>query len=267
MPWLMDMPIDSVTMGDAVQRIFAGLAAGRGGTVITPNIDILRQYRSSPEMRSVFEHTNLLVADGMPLVVALRVQRTPVPRQITGTDLLWTVTAEAVARGYSVLLAGGHPGDAQRAADRLGHYLPDLHADTYPCFVSSDTEADELAGLSRALIAAAPDVVFLGLPFRTQVAAMTALREKLPTTWFVGVGSSFELVSGDRARPPVFVQRLCLEWAWRLRQQPALWRRYLIDGMPTVARLGVSALRVRFTGRRDDVPQPALSPNPKDPPR
>src|SRR5437879_5178104 len=150
----------------------------------------------------------------MPLVVALRLQRTPVPQQITGTDLLWKISAEAAAHGYSVLLAGGQPGDADRAADILRQRYPGLRVQTHPCFVQPDTETRELADLSRILVAARPDVVFIGLPFRTQVSAMTLMREKLPATWFFGVGSSFELVNGDRTRPPRWVQRSCMEWAW-----------------------------------------------------
>jgi N-acetylglucosaminyldiphosphoundecaprenol N-acetyl-beta-D-mannosaminyltransferase len=75
---------------------------------------------------------------------------------------------------------------------------------------------------------------------------MEMLREQLPRTWFIGVGSSFELINGDRTRPPQWISRICLEWAWRLTSQPQLWRRYLVDGMPTVAALGASALRTRW---------------------
>ncbi|MDT5016060.1 MAG: N-acetylglucosaminyldiphosphoundecaprenol N-acetyl-beta-D-mannosaminyltransferase, partial [Mycobacterium sp.] len=85
---LMGMPIHSVTLDDAVDTVLDGIAHGTGGTVVTPNIDILRQYRSSPELQAEFEQTDLLVSDGMPIVVAMRLQRTPVPQQITGTDLL-----------------------------------------------------------------------------------------------------------------------------------------------------------------------------------
>jgi N-acetylglucosaminyldiphosphoundecaprenol N-acetyl-beta-D-mannosaminyltransferase len=245
MPRLMDMPIHSVTMSEAVDRVFDGVASGRGGAVLTPNIDILRQYRSSPDLQTMFERTELLVPDGMPLVMALRLQRTPV-QQITGTELLWAICAEAAAKGRSVLLAGGHPGEAERAADQLRRRNPELRAQTHPCYVRPETEALELAELSRILVASAPDVVFVGLPFRTQVSVMKDLRSKLPQTWFVGVGSSFELTNGDRSRPPRWVRRICLEWAWRLTRQPQLWRRYLVDGMPTAARLGFSALRARW---------------------
>jgi N-acetylglucosaminyldiphosphoundecaprenol N-acetyl-beta-D-mannosaminyltransferase len=62
------------------------------------------------------------------------------------------------------------------------------------------------------------------------------------------VGSSFDFVNGDRARAPVWVRRLCLEWAWRLGSQPWHWRRYLLYGMPVVARMCASALCVRLRG-------------------
>jgi len=252
----MDMPIHDVTMREAVDCVFDGLARQRGGTVITPNIDILRQYRSSLELRSVLERTDLLVADGMPLVVALRLQRTPVPQQITGTALLWAISSEAATYGYSVLLAGGPPGDADRAAEGLRQHIPALRVQTYPCFVRPDTESRQLAELSRFVVASRPDVVFIGLPFRTQVSAMTLLRETLPASWFFGVGSRVELVKGDRSRPPRWVQRFCMEWAWRLTRQPQLWRRYLIDGMPIAARMGVAALHARW--QRQPGPAPAV---------
>ncbi|MFI6439231.1 WecB/TagA/CpsF family glycosyltransferase [Streptomyces sp. NPDC050759] len=244
------MPIHAVTLDQAVAQVFDSLAVGRGGTVLTPNIDIVRQYRRSPELQRVFEHTELVVTDGMPLVVALRIRRTPVPQQITGTDMLRALAAGAGARGRSILLAGGRSGEAQRAADRLTRVNPGLRAETHSCYVRPDTMAAELAALSRTLIASSPDIVFLGLPFASQVSVMTDLRAALPGTWFVGVGSSFDFINGDRTRPPEFVQRLCLEWAWRLMRQPWLWRRYLLHGIPTAARLAVDALRAGW--RRDE---------------
>jgi N-acetylglucosaminyldiphosphoundecaprenol N-acetyl-beta-D-mannosaminyltransferase len=242
----MGMPVDAVTLEGAVGQVIDGVSRGSGGTVLTPNVDILRLYRSSSQVRLEFERTNLLVADGMPIVMALRLQRTPVPRQITGTDLVWAVCAEAAVRGRSVMLAGGRPGDASRAADLLREQCPGLLAYTRACYVRPDTEAREIGVLSEALMATCPDVVFLGLPFLSQIAAMTELCDKLPATWFIGVGSSFELINGDRTRPPRLLQLLCLEWLWRLSTQPSLWRRYLIQGMPIAARLAVAALLVRW---------------------
>jgi N-acetylglucosaminyldiphosphoundecaprenol N-acetyl-beta-D-mannosaminyltransferase len=104
-----------------------------------------------------------------------------------------------------------------------------------------------------AIVADAPDVVYVGLPFAAQVQLVTVLRSRLPRAWFVGVGSCFDLVNGDRPRAPEWLQRLGLEWAHRIVHEPRVWRRYVISGLPFAAHLGIHALTVRM-GRRPSTP-------------
>ena len=240
------MPVDAVTLSEATERVVAALAEGRGGSVITPNLDIVRQYRRSRDLGPVFEGTELVVADGMPVVWALRIQGTPVPERITGTDMLWSLTAAADRQGASVLLGGGPPGSAARAADRLASVSPSLRVDAVACYEYPEQPlAEQLDTLADALVAAAPQIAYLGVPFEAQVLLMTRLRPRLPGTWFMGVGSSFEFLNGDRRRAPVWLQRLGLEWAHRLVLQPRFWRRYLVQGLPFAASLGARVLVVR----------------------
>ena len=246
---LMGMPLDGLTLTQTVEHVFQALAAGRGGALFTPNLDILRQHRSSPSLQRVFEDTELLVADGMPLVWASRMQGTPVPQRVTGSDVLAGITSAAAERGASVCFAGGHPGVAQRAADRLADINPGLRATAHPCYVHPGPLAPQVEEVADAVVAAAPDIAFVGLPFAAQVDLITMLRERLPSTWFVGVGSCFDLVNGDRPRAPEWLQRLGLEWAHRIAYEPRVWRRYVISGLPFAAHLGVHALAVRM-GRR-----------------
>jgi len=243
---LLGMPVDALILPEATERVVAALAEGRGGAVITPNVDIVRQYHRSPDLQPVFEETELVVADGMPVVWALRIQGTPVPERITGTDVLWALAAAAEQHGASVLLCGGPPGTAARAADRLLSSHPSLRVDAVSCQEYPEQPlAEQLDALAGALAAAAPDIAYLGVPFSGQVLLMTRLRRQLPGTWFVGIGSSFEFVNGDRVRAPVWLQRLGLEWAHRLVLQPRFWRRYLVQGLPFAASLGVRVLATR----------------------
>jgi N-acetylglucosaminyldiphosphoundecaprenol N-acetyl-beta-D-mannosaminyltransferase len=246
---LMGMPLDALTLTEAVGRVLEGLADRRGGAVLTPNIDVMRQYRGSPDLQRAFEAMELLVPDGTPLVWASRLQGTPLPQRITGSDMLWGVAAAAAARGASVFLAGGRPGVASRAAERLARVCPGLHADAHPCYIEPGPVAPQVEDLASALVAARPDVVYLGLPFAGQVYVIEALRPRLPGTWFVGVGSSFDLVTGDRPRAPEWLQRLGLEWAHRVVHEPRVWRRYLVHGLPFALRLALHALRVRLRAR------------------
>jgi N-acetylglucosaminyldiphosphoundecaprenol N-acetyl-beta-D-mannosaminyltransferase len=240
------MPVDAVTVAEATERVVAALAAGSGGSVITPNLDILRQYRRSADVRRVFEETELIVADGMPVVWALRIQGTPVPERVTGSDMVAALTSAAERQGASLLLCGGPPGTAARAADYLRSIHPRLRADAVACQNGPEQPlAAQLDTLADALVAAAPDIAYLGVPFAGHVALTTRLRQQLPATWFVGVGSTFEFLNGDRRRAPVWLQRLGLEWAHRLVLQPRLWRRYLVDGLPFAASLGARVIATR----------------------
>jgi N-acetylglucosaminyldiphosphoundecaprenol N-acetyl-beta-D-mannosaminyltransferase len=256
---LMGMPLDGLTLEQAVERVFAGLRNGRGGAVFTPNIDILRRHCQSPSLQRVFEKTELLVPDGMPLVWACRLQRRPVPRRITGTDMVWALSEAAAERGAAVFLAGGHPGVARRAAERLAYAYPALRVSAHPCYIRPGALDDQLEDLVETLVAAAPDLVFLGLPFQPQADAIETLRLQMPQTWFVGVGSTFDLITGDRPRAPEWLQRLGLEWAHRVVHEPRVWRRYLLQGLPFAVRLGLHVLKERMRHRRPPAMAPAIS--------
>lgn len=246
---LMGMPLDALTRRQAVGRIVDGLEAGRGGAALTPNLDVLRQYRGSPQLHAAFRDTELLVADGTPLVWASRLQGDPVPERITGSDMLWDAAAVAAERGALMLLAGGRPDVARRAADELARHNPGLRTVALPCYVDPGPLAPQVAGLVEEVVAAEPAIVLVGLPFAAQVELIGMLRALLPATWFLGVGSCFDLVNGDRPRAPAWLQAMGLEWAHRIVYEPQVWRRYVVQGLPFAGRLGLHALRVRVSGR------------------
>src|SRR3979411_1572265 len=79
---LMGMEVDPVREHEAVDAILDAREKGRGGLVLTPNIEHLASFRSSPEVREAFHGAELVVADGMPLVWASRLQRTPLPERV-----------------------------------------------------------------------------------------------------------------------------------------------------------------------------------------
>lgn len=247
----MGMPLDRLTREEAVARIADGLASDRGGSVLTPNLDVLRLYLGSPALQAAFPGTELLVPDGMPVVWACRIQGEAVPERITGSDMLWSAARVAASRGDLMLLAGGRPDAAGRAAEVLTAANPGLRTAAHPCFVNpADPLEPQVRGLVEEIVAARPGIVLVGLPFGTQVELIAMLRPLLPGTWFLGIGSCFDLINGDRPRAPEWLQRLGLEWAHRIVHEPAVWRRYILQGLPFAGRLGVHAIRVRMTGGR-----------------
>ena len=249
---LLGMPIDPVTEGQAIGHVLGSLAAGRGGWVITPNLDQLRLYRQRPALRAMYERAELVLADGMPLLWASRVQGTPLPARVAGSELICTLTAAAAAVGRSVFyLGGGQPETAARAARQLAADYPGLRVagSYYPPFGFEHDRA-EMGRIAAALAESRPEIVFVGLGFPKQERLIEALRPALPGAWFLGVGVSFSFVCGEIRRAPVWMQRLGLEWAHRMSQEPKrLIERYLLRDMPYALALFADATKRRITGR------------------
>jgi N-acetylglucosaminyldiphosphoundecaprenol N-acetyl-beta-D-mannosaminyltransferase len=244
---LMGMAVDRVDEREAVETILDARADDRGGVVLTPNLEHLSSYRSSREVREAFDDAELVVADGMPLVWASRLQRTPLPERVAGSDLIWSLSEAAAERGRSVFLLGGNPGAAERAADVLQERTPGLAVAGVACPRVGEGDESDLEAAAARLERAQPDLVYVGLPFRKQIHAVRRLRTAAPGSWFLGLGASLSFVAGDIRRAPVWMRRTGLEWTWRLSQEPArLWRRYLVDGLPCAALLFAGALRERM---------------------
>ena len=87
---------------DTVRLILDELEAGRGGVVVTPNLDHLRRCRTDPHFEALVAEADLVVADGMPLIWASRVQGTPLPERVAGSNLISSLSeAPPVALGRS----------------------------------------------------------------------------------------------------------------------------------------------------------------------
>jgi N-acetylglucosaminyldiphosphoundecaprenol N-acetyl-beta-D-mannosaminyltransferase len=243
---LMGMPLDAITYEHAIERIEVDLLADLGGAALTPNLDILRQFRQSPELQTAMEQIEVLVADGVPLVWASSIQGTPIPARITGTDMLYGATELVAKLGRKLFIAGGKPDQGPRAAEKLRSLYPGLQVQAHPCFVRPGPLEPQITELARALEDSEPAIVLIALPFAAQIGVVAAMRGRLPKTWFIGIGSSCDFVNGDRPRAPLWLQHAGLEWAHRVAHEPKMARRYLVDGLPFAAELGAHVVRVRL---------------------
>jgi N-acetylglucosaminyldiphosphoundecaprenol N-acetyl-beta-D-mannosaminyltransferase len=249
---LMGLDFAAMSEGATIDYVLDMLADGHGGWLCPANLDVLRQWRGSEDVRELVSRANLVVADGMPLIWASGLQGTPLPERVAGSTLLVTLTAAATAAGASIFLLGGNPGSAEAAVAKLTELSPDLRiAGTLCPPFGFETDPEWFARIAWALAEADPDIVYVGLGFPKQERLIVELQAEMPNTWFVSCGISFSFVSGEVRRAPVMVQRLGLEWLHRLAQEPSrLYRRYLVDGIPFLLRLLSSAITVRVTQAR-----------------
>lgn len=240
--------IDCLTEQQVIDHVFDRLAEGRGGLLLTANVDHLRQIRDGGALATVYPRGDLVVADGMPLVWASRLQGTPLPERVAGSDLLWTISQRAAERSATVYLLGGAKGAASRTAEMLVERYPGLRVVGTACPPRGFEEDPEtFDAVLREIVACRPDVIFTALGAPKQEQVNLALAARLPGAWLMGVGAAFDMASGVVRRAPRALQGGGLEWLYRLIQEPRrLSRRYLVDGVPVAADLFRDSLRRRF---------------------
>jgi len=248
---LLGVEIDRVTMAEATALIDGFISMGVPRRVVTVNLDYLRFACQDETVRETINAADLAVADGMPLVWASRLLAKPLPERVCGIDLSKRFAQLASAKGYSLFLLGGAPGVAEAAAQALQTRYPGLRiAGTYAPPMGP-FDAEEERKIADTITAASPQLLLVALGAPRQD---LWLRQQLPILGVpvaMGVGCTFDVLSGLLHRAPHWMQRYGLEWLYRLRQQPGhLWKRYLIHDMPVLLRLLAFALGRRSPGER-----------------
>ena len=93
--WLGGLPIDRIGREKLVDHIFAALADGTGGWLITVNLDLLRGAASDPSLRTLYAQADWIGADGVPILWASRLRGRALPDRIAGSDLVWLLAGRA----------------------------------------------------------------------------------------------------------------------------------------------------------------------------
>lgn len=240
--------VGSASRDDLVAELGERMAQGVGFTVATLNVDHYVKLHL-PKFRELYAGHSHITADGNPIVWFHRLAGRPVPL-VPGSELVRPIVAEAARRGVSVALFGSTAEVLERAAIRLTDETPDLKIveqiappqGLNPLGPVADELLDRLAASGAGLCFFA-----LGAP-KQEILAMRATK-MLPAMGFVSIGAGLDFIAGHRKRAPVWVQRLAMEWAWRLSLEPKRLARRYFNCFLAVPELTLAALRARMRAR------------------
>jgi N-acetylglucosaminyldiphosphoundecaprenol N-acetyl-beta-D-mannosaminyltransferase len=245
------MSLAEIGTPQLLDHMFAELAQGRGGWLVTANLDFLRRFTHDRSMRQLYAQADVRVADGRPLVWAARLQGDYLPERIAGSRLVEPLAARAAREGRSLYLLGGAPGAAAGAAEKLRAQNPSLRIAGYSSpMVSQPATETEVEQIAAELEASRPDILLVALGSPKQELLIGPLRARFPRTWMIGVGITFSFLAGLETRCPDWMAEYSLEWVHRMVHDPKrLAPRYLLHDIPFAFELfGRIALR-RLTAR------------------
>jgi len=223
--------IDRTDMEQTVDRILQLARSGAPAMVVTPNSDHIVKLESDAAFRAAYDHADVVVADGMPLVWASKLLREPLKERVTGADLMPRLCGEAASHGLKVFILGGRDGVPQRAALRLQTAYPELKvAGSYSPPFGFETNRAQDNAIVQMITDSDADLVFVGLGAPKQELWIDQHLASFRKGVFLGIGAAVDFCAGNVSRAPHWMQTTGLEWMYRWSQDPSrLTTRYLKD--------------------------------------
>lgn len=217
---------DAVTLDEAVSALVNAIRTGSRASVATVNVAMLMMMRSDARLQRVVDRATLVVADGQPIVWASRWLSVPLPERVAGIDLVQALLAVAEREQFSVYFLGARPLVVNAAADRMRQRWPQLRMSGVADGYFGPEEAPRRV---RAVADSQTNILVVGMGVPRQEYFLEEHWNELGVEVAIGVGGSFDVLAGTRRRAPRMLQRLGLEWLFRLIQEPRrLWKRYLM---------------------------------------
>ena len=223
---LLDVGFDSLTVDQLVTEALAMIGRGERGWLCTVNVAILMMMRSNPELNQFVRDASFVVADGQPLIWVAPWFGGYLPERITGVDLVEKLARAASRENIPIYLLGAKQEVVEGVDKRLRRDVPGLNvAGVADGYFDDDTAPDR----ARQVRASGARILFVALGVPLQERFLREQWNELGVDFAIGVGGSFDVLSGERMRAPKLLQKLGLEWAFRLVQEPRrLFLRYLV---------------------------------------
>mgnify|MGYP000988587326 CR=1 FL=1 len=222
---LYGLRISRMNMAETVSWLCEAVESGRPHHVVTVNPIMIMEGLVNPVFMSSLRGADLLVPDGTGVVWAANHIGRPVAERVPGIELMHELLREAEHRGWRVYLLGAAEDVIRTAAERLRERYPGLSIVGYRDGFFSEREEEAVV---RQIREAAPHLLFVGRSMDKQEPWLAKYRESLGVPVMMGVGGSFDVISGRLKRAPLLWRKLRLEWLFRLLQEPSRYRRMLV---------------------------------------
>jgi N-acetylglucosaminyldiphosphoundecaprenol N-acetyl-beta-D-mannosaminyltransferase len=242
--------VNLMSMSKAVTAIINAALAARSFIVCTLNVDHLAKLQTMPKFRESYQKAEFVTADGFPIVMLGRLAGSQVFRT-TGADLVEPVCREAASHGLTVFFFGSTMETLAECARRLesrypalkvaGMLAPGRNFDPY------SREADDAISIIRN---AQAGICFLALGAPRQELFAVRCSELIQKTGFLCVGAALNFIAGTERRAPRVIQRIDLEWLWRLLHDPRRLTGRYARGLGTFIRLAVREVPSAVVARR-----------------
>jgi N-acetylglucosaminyldiphosphoundecaprenol N-acetyl-beta-D-mannosaminyltransferase len=231
---VLGLPFDAVDLNGAANRVRHADSGDKRLLLSTVNVNFVVSALRDDSFRQSILHSQLSLADGMPIVWISRLLGLPIGERVPGSDLFENLRRTCGGEPLKVYFFGGDPGIAELAAKSVNASPAGVR-----CVGFDDAGRGSVDSLStqdhiRKINEAAPHFLIVSLGAQKGQSWIERNRHALKVPVVSHLGAVLAFAAGNVERAPRWVQRMGMEWAWRIKEQPMLWRRYAGDGQQLI---------------------------------
>lgn len=209
--------VHAVSMDEAVRYILRFVQEGAPRQVVTADSSMVMMAQSDEHLREIINRADLVTPDSIGILWACRRHGIAMPERVSGVDIVSRLVQVSAQTGLRLYFLGAQPGVAEQAVKRLQAIYPGVqivgcHHGYFP------PEAE--AGIVQQIREARPDVLCVALGIPKQEKWIDRYRHVLGVPVSIGVGGTFDVLSGRVRRAPLWMQRMGIEWLWRVTHNP-----------------------------------------------
>lgn len=214
---ILGVPFVRATRSQFVDQLHNHIKSEQKAFVITANPEIVMKANDEPEYMKVVQDATYVTADGIGVVKAAQLLRTPLPERVAGYDTMLDLLELANTNQYRVYLLGAQQETLDMAVRKIEEDYPRLKiAGSHNGFFDWKSGA-----IKQEIAKARPDLIFVALGVPRQENWIAQNISSFDKGVFIGVGGSFDVIAGTVKRAPVVWQKANLEWFYRLLKQPS----------------------------------------------
>lgn len=221
--YILGIKVNVITKQGALNKIDEFIQGTRPNQIVTLGTEMVMRAQNDESYKNIINNADLVLPDGEGVVWAAKKNGKKISEKIAGIDFFISICEMAEKKNWRIFLLGAKPGIAEQVKENLSLRFTGLDiAGLHHGFFKNDNEIVNLINTSK------PDILILAMGVPGQELWFTKNREKLNIKVAMGVGGSFDILSGNLKRAPGFMIKLKLEWLYRLFQEPARVKRMFV---------------------------------------
>lgn len=240
---IMNCPIHALTMDQTIQEIENNIKLNKQTHHVVVNAAKLVNMQTDKTLYDSVVNCDIINADGQSVVWASRILNKPLPERVAGADLMLNLMNLAGEKGYKVFLFGAKENIVKKIVTMYREKFGDQIIAGYR---NGYYTVEEEENIAKMIAASSAQLLFVAISSPKKEIFLNKYKDLIKTPFIMGVGGTFDVISGHIKRAPIWMQKAGLEWLYRTYQEPKrMWKRYLFTNTKFIQLL----LREKFMNK------------------